>query len=534
MAVVENQRFSVVNPAMCRILGRSADELVGLSADDVTAGEDLPLNAQVVRTLDSGSTVAQVHKRYRKSDGTTVWGELTAVRVHERGRTRSLVHLRDVTAEREAAEDLRRLTSRDALTGLSNRTLLEDRLFVALSRRPEQRTRLAVLFLDLDGFKRINDALGHAVGDNVLRVVARRIAEVVRPADTVARWGGDEFVVLVDGVAEADEVMSVVRRIEAAIALPIEHRDDELLISASVGIAHVEAHEHPSPMELMQAADSAMYRAKQSGRNRHSVFDAALREAATRRAHVEGLLRRAVDADRFVLHYQPLVELASRRIVGVEVLLRLLDDDGSLLYPDVFLDIARESGLMVPIEHVVLQRSCQQVAAWADLGHDLTLSVNVCAEQVMQVDDFEAAVLRALSLSGLPSDHLVCEMTEHALIDTSRATISGIERLQGHGVEFSVDDFGTGYASMTYLQVLPFQEIKIDRRFVARAGHDRAAAAIVRAVAGMATELGMRCVAEGIEDDQTHELARRLGAGFGQGYHYARPAPAAELARLLT
>lgn len=534
VALVEDSRFAVVNPAMCRILGRSAQELVGLSADDVTAVEDLPLNAEVSERLDSGSAVAQVHKRYRKPDGTTVWGELTAVQVHDRGRLRSIVHLRDVTAERAAADDLRRLASRDPLTGLANRTLLEDRLFVALSRRPEQRTHLALLFIDLDGFKRINDALGHAVGDGVLKVVARRIADVVRPSDTVARWGGDEFVVLVDGVTGADEVMSVVRRIEAAIALPIEHRDDELLITASVGIAHAEAHEHPSAMELMQAADSAMYRAKQGGRNRHSVFDAALRDAAARRSRVEGLLRRAVEADRLVLHYQPLVELATRRVVGVEVLLRLLDDDGTLLYPDAFLDIALDTGLMLPIEHAVLQRSCEQLAAWADRGHELTLNVNVCAEQVTQVDDFEAAVLKALSLSGLSSDHLVCEVTEHALIDTSPATIAGIERLHDQGVEFSVDDFGTGYASMTYLQVLPVQEIKIDRRFVARAGHDRAAAAIVRAVAAMATELGMRCVAEGIEDEQTHELAIRLGAGYGQGYLYARPAPAAELTALLT
>jgi diguanylate cyclase (GGDEF)-like protein/PAS domain S-box-containing protein len=512
VAVVEDQRFTVVNPAMCRILGRSAEELVGLSADDVTAVEDLPVNTQVVHTLDSGA-VAQVHKRYRKPDGTTVWGELTAVRVHENGRTRSLVHLRDVTAEREAADDLRRLASRDALTGLANRTLLEDRLFVALSRRSEQRTRLAILFLDLDGFKRINDAFGHAVGDSVLQVVARRLAEVVRPADTVARWGGDEFVVLLDGLAGAEEVLSVVRRIEAAVALPIAHRDDELLITASVGIAHAEPHEQPSPMELMQAADSAMYRAKQNGRNRHSVFDAALRDAAARRSQVERLLRRAIEGDRIVLHYQPLVELDTRRVAGVEVLLRLLDDDGTLLYPDAFLDIARDTGLMMAIEHVVLQRSCEQVAAWVALGHDLTLSVNVCAEQVTHVTDFEAAVLKALSVSGLASDHLVCEVTEHALIDTSLATIAGIERLQAHGVGFSVDDFGTGYASMTYLQVLPVQEIKVDRRFVARAGHDRAAAAIVRAVSGLATELAMRCVAEGIEDEQTHELARRLGAG---------------------
>jgi diguanylate cyclase (GGDEF)-like protein/PAS domain S-box-containing protein len=533
VAVVEDHRFTVVNPAMCRILGRSADQLVGLSVDDVTAKEDLLLNAQVVRTLESGSTVAQVHKRYRKPDGTIVWGELTAVRVHDAGRTRSLVHLRDVTVQRQAAEDLRRLASRDALTGLANRTLLEDRLHVALSRRPEQRTRLAILFLDLDGFKRINDALGHAVGDSVLRAVARRLADVVRPSDTVARWGGDEFVVLLDGVDSGEEVMSVVRRVERAVSAPIAHRDDELLCTASVGIAHAKPHEHPVPGELIQAADSAMYRAKQSGRNRHSVFDAALREAAAQRSRVEALLRSAVDGDRIVLHYQPLLELAARRIVGVEVLLRLVDDDGRLLYPDRFLDVAIESGVMPQLERVVMERSCGQVAEWVAAGHDLTLSVNVCAEQLRQVDDFEAHVLEALAESGLASDRLVCEVTEHALIDTSPATVAGIVRLQARGVEFSVDDFGTGYASMTYLQVLPVQEIKVDRRFVARAGHDRAAAAIVRAVSGLATELGMRCVAEGIEDEQTHELARRLGAGHGQGYLYAKPAPADQLAALL-
>lgn len=534
VAIAEEGRFAVVNEALCRMLGRPAEQLLGASAVDITLPDDVHLTAGVVGELEAGR-VAKVQKRYLRPDGGVVWGELTAVRLTGAlgEPRRTLVHLRDITLERQASEHLQHLALHDTMTGLGNRALLQDRLDHALAARPERRRGIAVLFVDLDAFKAINDGLGHAVGDRVLQATARRLRAVVRPADTVTRWGGDEFVVLMEGLEATEEAVVVARRIEQAVATPLQHRNDELLVTASVGIAFAAHGELTTSAQLLHEADAAMYRAKRTGRARHTVFDAALRDAAARRSHVESLLRRAVDSDRIVLHYQPILRLSDRAVVGAEALLRLRDDDGSLLCPDAFLDIAEDTGLMVPIEHVVLQRACEQAASWLDAGHDLGISVNVCAKQVAIIDDFEAEVLKTLSVTGLPGDRLTCEVTEHAVLDTSERTVAGICRLKEHGVQFSVDDFGTGYASMTYLQTLPVGEVKIDRRFVARALQDRPAAAIVRAVAGIADELDMRCVAEGIEDEAVHELAVRLGVGHGQGYLYARPLPPEQFLALL-
>ena len=534
IGIAEGGRFTVVNDALCAILGRSSAELVGLPAGELTHPDDLPLNEAVRTTLDTGG-VARVQKRYLRPDGTVLWGDLTASRFARTaaGISRTLVHLRDITAERLAADHLQHLALHDTMTGLGNRALLQDRLDRALAQRPEHRRGLAVLFVDLDMFKAINDGLGHTVGDRVLLSTARRLRAAVRPTDTVTRWGGDEFVVLMEGVESADEAVVVARRIEQAVAVPLQHRNDDLLVTASVGIAFAAAGETTTSAQLLHEADAAMYRAKRTGRARHTVFDAALRDAAARRSHVESLLRRAVDEDRVVLHYQPILRLSDRVIVGAEALLRLRDDDATLLYPDAFLDIAQDTGLMIPIEHVVLLRACEQAASWADAGHDLGVSVNVCAKQVALIEDFEAEVRKALAMTGLPGSRLTCEVTEYVLLDTSERTVEGICRLIDRGVEFSIDDFGTGYASMTYLRTLPIGEVKIDRSFVARAAQDRPAAAIVRAVAGLAAELDVRSVAEGIEDESVHDLAVRLGVGHGQGYLYSRPVPEEEFLALL-
>jgi len=534
VAIAEDGRFALVNEALCAILGRSPEQLLGLTSTDIGLPDDEHVEVGVRHELDAGR-VARVQKRYLRPDGSVVWGELTAVRLAatDGGPRRTLVHLRDSTAERQAADHLQHLALHDSMTGLGNRVLLQDRLDHALAKRPEQQRGLAVLFVDLDAFKAINDGLGHAVGDRVLQSTARRLRAVVRPADTVTRWGGDEFVVLMEGVESADEAVVVARRIEQAVAAPLQHRNDELLVTASVGIAFAAHGEVTTSAQLLHEADAAMYRAKRTGRARHTVFDAALRDAGARRSHVESLLRRAVDDDRVVLHYQPILRLSDRAVVGAEALLRLRDDDGTLLYPDAFLDIAEDTGLMIGVEHEVLLRACGQAASWADAGHDLGISVNVCAKQMALIEDFEAEVLKALAVTGLPGSRLTCEVTEYTVLDTSERTVAGIHRLKQHGVEFSVDDFGTGYASMTYLQTLPVGEVKIDRRFVARAALDRPAAAIVRAVAGLATELDMRSVAEGIEDESVHDLAVRLGVGHGQGYLYSRPVPSEQFLALL-
>ena len=294
-------------------------------------------------------------------------------------------------------------------------------------------------------------------------------------------------------------------------------------MTLSVGVALAEPGEHATADGLLRQADTAMYRAKQAGRNRHTLYDAVLRGEVVQRKHVEAVLRDAVAQERVVVHYQPVVNVTDRRTVGAEALVRILDDDGSLLMPGVFLDLAEQSGAMIAVEHVVLRKACLQGAAWQAAGHDLSVSVNVCARQMTAIEDFEAEVGKALALSGMRSDRLICEITEHTLLRVSDRTRSAMERMQASGIEFSVDDFGTGYASLTYLLDMPLQEVKVDRSFISRSATDPRAAAITRSVAAMATELGLRCVAEGVEDEQAHAFVAALGIERAQGYGYARP-----------
>lgn len=367
--------------------------------------------------------------------------------------------------------------------------------------------------------------MGHAMGDRVLQTVARRLRECVRPHDTVARWGGDEFVVLVERLADDEVATALAERIRQSVGRPIEHRGDELLLGASVGVAFARPDETLTADQLLTQADAAMYRSKALGKSRWSVFDAGLRAAADRRTQLEDLLRRAVASGRVVLHYQPIVELESGSIVGAEALLRLLDDDGTLVLPGAFLDFAEESGLILPVEEEVLRQACAAAATWQRAGRALPVSVNICARQLGNIVDLEQLIGRTLEGAGLEQSRLVCEVTEHALVDTGADTRAGMSRMVGNGTDFSVDDFGTGHGSLTYLQVLPVQEIKIDRSFVALAPGARESGAIVRSIATLAHELGVRCVAEGVEGVEQHRFLQSLGVRYAQGYLYGRPVP---------
>jgi diguanylate cyclase (GGDEF)-like protein len=418
----------------------------------------------------------------------------------------------------EASEQIfRSQAMSDPLTGIGSRTLLLDRLRHASTARPESGAVMALAFVDLDDFKVINDEHSHVTGDRVLRTVAQRIQTVVRAHDTVARWGGDEFVVLLHPLSDEHSALGVVRRILAAVAAPITDLGHTLKVTASVGLSFWTSDAPAEADELVRRADAAMYQVKRSGGDGYSVFDDFDAEAA-RRLHVLDLLSRAVSEQRVVVQYAPIVRVADGTVVGVEALLALRDDDDVVVRPFELLDRGAPPG---DVAQEVLVRASEQVARWVDDGHDLSLSVNASPQHVADIDAFTANVDKALTLTGLAPERLVLELTEHALLSTTSRTLSGIDDLVGAGVRFSIGEFGTGYGSMTYFQVLPIHELKIDRSLLAETPSQRTAAAIIRSIASLASDLDMSCVAGGVVSEAQHDLVRAAGVTLAQGDYYS-------------
>jgi diguanylate cyclase (GGDEF)-like protein/PAS domain S-box-containing protein len=438
-------------------------------------------------------------------------------------------HLRSIAREAAGhADRMVRLALHDSLTSLPNRTLLLDRLESALRRMGRHRRSVAVLFLDLDRFKVVNDSLGHGAGDELLRTLAARLQATVRPGDTVARFGGDEFVVVCEEVTDIDHARAVARRVTAVLDEPFVVQGSQLVVTASVGIA-VAATADDAAEALLRDADAAMYRAKERGRGRVEVFDAAMRARALSRLRVEGELREGLHRDELQVHYQPVVSVVDRRLVGVEAVVRWAHPSGDLLLPVDFLDIAEDTGLVVAMEEIVLGIALADAAACWDRD---TLDVAVNASTVHLTDPgFVTTVRRALDAAGWPAERLVIELSERALLTddaTIHATLAGLRRL---GVRSVVDDFGTGYSSLGYLHRFPVDGVKIDRSFVERLGTGDRQEAVVAAILGMAQALGLQVVAEGVETEAQLAALRRLGCDRAQGYLLGRPAPAESFGR---
>jgi len=439
-------------------------------------------------------------------------------------------YLLDISARREAEEELRHQAFHDSLTGLANRALFTDRLEHALQRQPAGSIGAAVLFLDLDDFKTINDSLGHLAADQLLRATGDRIKSVLRSADTVARFGGDEFAVLLDEVVHPSIAARTADRIAQALATPFTVGDRELFVSASIGIAI-----GCDPEELLRAADVAMYRVKAGGKGHHAFYEPAMDDAVFSRLELVADLRRAALRNEFVLHYQPTVSLADRRIVGVEALLRWQHPTRGLIPPLEFVSLAEETGLIVSIGRMVLMKACQQVATWQrelKLEPPLRLAVNVSARQ-LQDPGFAADVDGALRASGLDPSCLTLELTESVLMQSGPLGTAALGRLRQLGVQLALDDFGTGYSSLGYLQELPVQVVKIDRSFVQDMHKRERSAALVRAIIDLGGGLGLSLVAEGVEEEAQAAELRRLGCDTGQGFLFARPLETEALEELL-
>ena len=431
-------------------------------------------------------------------------------------------------------EQLTRQAFRDALTGLPNRALFMDRLTHGLTRARRRHEHVAVLFLDLDRFKVINDTLGHTVGDQLLVEVSNRLGSSLRPGDTVARLGGDEFGLLLEDVADAETAELVALRIEAELAKPLIFEGREVFVTSSIGIA-LSSERLGSPEEVLRDADLAMYHAKAKGKARHEIFDGTMSAPALDRMDLEMDLRSAITNRDFRLHYQPILRLETGRIVEVEALIRWQHEKRGLLQPDAFIGLTEETGLIVPIGQWVLTEACRQARAWQiefPRTPALGMSVNLSAKQ-FQNPKLVEEITDALTMSGLDPACLKLEITESVVMQDVPATLAKLHELKDLGIRLAIDDFGTGYSSLGYLKRFPVDTLKIDRSFVKGLSHEGGDSAIVRAVVTVAKSLNMDVTAEGIETDQQRLELKALGCDLGQGFLFARPTTPEHLKPLL-
>jgi diguanylate cyclase (GGDEF)-like protein/PAS domain S-box-containing protein len=446
----------------------------------------------------------------------------------------SLANVLADALERQAIEDdIRHRALHDPLTDLPNRILFMDRLEQALARQRRRDSLTAVLFLDFDHFKVINDSLGHHVGDELLTAVAPRLRHALRASDTVARLGGDEFAILLEEIDGEDDAIEMAQRVAALFVAPFVIGGGDHFVTASIGIALARGGE--SPMELVRDADAAMFRAKERGRARYEVFDEATRSRALARLRVENDLRRAVEREEFSLFYQPVVSLRTHAVVALEALIRWRHPERGLVSPAEFVPVAEQNGLIEPIGRWVLHSACRQAAAWHSARPDarpVEIAVNLSAVQLAS-PGLVATVHEALGASGLAPELLCLEITETAMLEDPESSAEALRALGAVGVRLALDDFGTGYSSLAYLPHLPLDTLKIDRSFVDGLGTETQDTAIAEAIVAMSRALSLGVVAEGVETERQARELTRLGCDYAQGFYFARPLPAHEILAVL-
>jgi diguanylate cyclase (GGDEF)-like protein/PAS domain S-box-containing protein len=523
-------------PSAKRILGYESGSLEGKSLTSLLHPDDVETAMAAYGAVASKAGVSVTTEwRIRHGEGTWRCVEAVANNLLADPTVEGIVlTLRDVTERKGLEEELKHQAFHDALTGLANRALFRDRLEHALARSARSATSLAVLFLDLDDFKLVNDSLGHAAGDELLVAVAGRLARVLRSGDTGARFGGDEFAILLEETNDAEYPCRVAERILEELKPQFVIEDRSVGVRGSIGIAYsVSGVEGPA--ELLRAADVAMYAAKAKGKNCYEIYDPALQRAVSERLERTAELQRAVEANQFVLHYQPIVTLEAGEAIGVEALIRWDHPERGLLGPNEFISLAEETGLIIPIGAWVLEEACRRARGWQrehGLHNRLRVSVNISARQFHH-EDLVSDVSQALRASGLDPSCLVLEITESVLVRDAHSVVSRMLELKSLGVGFAVDDFGTGYSSLSYLKRFPIDVLKVDKSFVDDVGDSDRAAALAKAIVQLGQSLNLETVAEGIEKARQVDSLRALGCRYGQGFFFARPVPPEQMDALL-
>jgi len=532
-------KVTYLNVVAEKLTGWTREEAVGKHVEEVFVIIDgstrepcaNPLKAAIKKNKTVGLTPNCILIR---RDGSEFAIEDSAAPIHDQhgSSTGAVIVFRDVSVSRAIGAEMSRLAQHDILTNLPNRTLLQDRLTQAIATASRNNSRIAVLFLDLDGFKHINDSLSHATGDRLLQLVAKRLLAAVRTSDTVSRLGGDEFVILLSEVAHAGDAGVKAGKILTALSAPFEMEQITLRVTASIGVTTYPEDGQTAEL-LMRNADLAMYQAKEKGRGNYQFFEKGMNVRAVERQSIEGDLRCALERDEFVMHYQPKIDLKSGEITGVEALIRWQHPERGIVGPLQFISVAEDCGLMLPIGKWVLRESCRQAKAWQDAGlPPIEMAVNVSSIEFRN-DEFLEGVSTILNETGLEPRFLELELTESVLMQHAEFSVPVLQKLKALGVGLAIDDFGTGYSSLSYLRQFPIDTLKVDQSFIHEINADTDEATIISAVINMGCRMKHRVIAEGVETAEQLAFLRAHGCDEGQGYYFGRPMPATETAKLL-
>ena len=525
-----------VSASVSQAVGWSSDELTGMQFDDLIHPDDRDGARQGREAALRTDQTVVTTQRWLTHDGSHLWTESATRHVVDAwtgGQVMLLTSTRDIVGRKLVEARLERQALTDPLTGIANRTVLMDRLTQALRRLPRDRLVLAVIYLDLDRFKVINDSLGHKLGDELLMKVAERALTSLRPADTMARIGGDEFVIVAEGLPDARAAQLLAERVCVSMRVPFDLDGEAITCTVSAGIATT-INAGITAQALIQEADLALYRAKDRGRNRTEVYDEELRATAVGRMGTEQMVRQAIEHEGLRVHYQPIIDLRTGEVVEAEALVRIQWHD-RLLMPDLFIDVAEDSGLLVDIDEWVLRRAVQQVAAWQrDLGpgKSLCIAINVSGRQLSD-SRFAHLLADAMAEQGLPAGSISIEVTERTLMEASNSAMAGLRAIRAAHVKVGLDDFGTGYSSLAYLRQFPIDFVKIDQSFIRELGEQTEEHAIVTAIIELAHALHLSVIAEGIETEDQLHILRRLGCDKGQGFLFSRPADPAPITAII-